>query len=211
MDFKMSAFSLDIMEVRDTVILRDSYKELDNVILRVKLTERRQPVTLFGKTVRLFAIKPDGEPVYQESNISFTDPAGGVVDIILTKAALNQIGTVKAEIEIINSDGTLMTTGNFKFDVVDKLNDLDTDEEIVENIDFLKELQEFLTSTRPEEEGRERSEEERRREERERETAESQRVANEQQRQASFSDMEKKINIGITTSDIDAIISEALK
>lgn len=211
MDFKMSAFALDIMDVRDTVKLRDSFKELDNVIFRVKLTERREPVTLFGKTVRLFAIKPDGEPVYQESNISFTDPAGGVVDIVLTKAALSQIGSVTAEIEVINSDGTLMTTGNFTFDVVNKLNDLNSDEEIVENIDFLKEIQEFLTSTRPEEENRERSEVERKRDEQERESAENKRVLNEKQRQASFSDMEKKINVGITASEIDDIISEALR
>ena len=211
MDFKMSTFSLDIMDVRGTVKLRDSYKELDNVILRVKITERQQPLTLFGKTVRLFAIKPDGEPVYQESNISFTDPAGGVVDIVLTKAALNQIGEVKAEIEVINTDGTLMTTGNFAFNVVNKLNDLDTDEEIVENIDFLRELQEFLVSTRPEEQEREEQETQRKREEQERVSAETQRAENERQRQASFSDMEQRINVGITTSDIDAIISDALK
>ena len=210
MNYKISSFKLDLSDVCKPIEVPDCFKEHDSVIFRVGITNKGNPVSLFGKTVRFFAVKPDKEVVYQIENINVADPISGIVDVRVTPAALNVYGKVTGELEIVNQDGTLMTTSNFTFSVVDKLNNLDTDEEVVENIDFLKEIQEFVVSTRPEETNRQNQEKQRKADEQARLSAEEIRVQNELDRQASFSDMEQRINVGITNSDIDTIISNAL-
>lgn len=210
-EYKVVSFGLDLMGVgRSVTPSFGVFKEYDNVKLRITVNNGEKPVSLDSKVIKLFARKPDKEPVYQEKNISIVDPRNGVVEIVLTKAMLNVIGDVRAELELINIDGSLVTTNTFIIKVVDKLNDLNTDEEVGENVEFLKEIQEFITLTRPEEEKRQANELIRTRAENTRLAAEEIREANELLRQKATEDMLEAINVAMSNTEIDSIVSNAL-
>lgn len=209
-EFKKVSFVLDMMDVATNRAKVGTFKEFDNVKFAIQIANDKRPMPLKDKIIKLYAELPDGTPMYQEKGITILDPINGIIDIIPKSLALSQIGTIKCEVEVFNCDGSVLTSGGFDFLVIDKANNLDTDEEVGEAIDFLKEIFEFSEKIVPAEEARVQAELTRNNSELERLAGEDLRRENEADRIERFNIMEDKVNTVISNAEIDSIISNAL-
>lgn len=214
---KLVTTSIDIMNVGSTATV-GTFKEFDNVIIRISMLNRKEPCDLTGKKIKIFARKPNGSIVYQESDITVVNPRGGIIDVKLKNGLLNTTGSTSFEIEIINTDGSFVTSGAISYSIMDKLNDLDNEIEEVDDIEFLHQAKEFNDYIVPEEIKRVESESARLRNEVLRIQSEEFRVldeetrkANEIDRQARIAVIENKVDTVISQQDIDTIIANALK
>lgn len=209
-EFKKVSFVLDMMDVTTNRAKVGTFKEFDNVKFTIQIANDKKPLPLNDKVIKLYAELPDGTPVYQEKDITVLSQVNGIIDIIPKSSALSQIGNVKCEIEVFNCDGSVLTSGGFDFIVIDKANNLDTDEEIGETIDFLKEIFEFSEKIVPAEADRVQAELVRNSSELDRLASESLRRESEVDRIERFNIMEEKVNNVISSTEIDSIISSAL-
>lgn len=214
---KTVQFSLNVINVRSGFDA-GYFKEFDRVIFRITLLNRETPIDLSDKTIKLFAKKPNNSIVYQETDIEVVNARGGLIDVYLKSGLLNAIGKVVCELEIVNSDSTFITSGEFSYTVIDKLNNLDNEIEEVEDIEFLNQAREFTDYIVPEEikrveaeSARNSNEVKRIYNEQLRTLDEEARKINEVDRQNRIMVIENKVDTVVTTSEIDGIIQTALQ
>lgn len=210
-EYKKSFFTLDVMNVNSPKLQVGTFKEFDNVKFTIKLVNNERPVSLEGKLVKLFAKLPDNSPMYQEEDVVIVNETRGLVDIIVRKMALSQIGEVQCELEVFNSDLSMLTSGEFSFTVNDKANNFDVSgEDLGDPINVLREIAEFSLIIKPQEEARVAAEGQRDASERVRMSSEATRMENELDRIERMNVIEEKVNTVISNTEIDTIISNAL-
>lgn len=87
-------------------------KQLDDNsrFLKVKLLANGEPVTIGAGTTAMFrAVKPDKRSVCYEAQIN----SDGTVTVELTQQALACKGVVEADVSLVGSDGTTLSTASF--------------------------------------------------------------------------------------------------
>lgn len=87
--------------------------------LDIILLDGTTPINLSGKTVRLYARKPDGTEVY--NNAVIRNATEGRVEVLMTNQLLSKIGMVTAQIVISQGATTILTSLPFQIHVVENL------------------------------------------------------------------------------------------
>lgn len=98
-----------------------SSKQGDNArYLLFRILDNGVPFSLQGKIVKVFAIKPDGKKVFNNTNI--IDSEKGLVEVQLTTQMLAVDGILKCELTIFEN-GEILSTMPFEIDIITSVRD----------------------------------------------------------------------------------------
>jgi hypothetical protein len=75
-------------------------------VLQFSIVNSGIPINLSGHTVKIYASKPDGYPVF--NNATILDAVNGVISIVLTNQILAVSGDVQCELVILNNNNTVI-------------------------------------------------------------------------------------------------------
>lgn len=112
------AVNLDINKKKYDFI---SAKQGDNArYLLFRILDNGVPFSLQGKIVKVFAIKPDGKKVFNNTNI--IDSEKGLVEVQLTTQMLAVDGILRCELTIFEN-GEILSTMPFEIDIIISIRD----------------------------------------------------------------------------------------
>lgn len=118
MEAKQFTFKVDF-KTKNSLCMADLNQE-DNAIFNIYLTEQGKAVDLTNTTIKLFAKKPDGTIVCQESDIQVTDIKGGAIQVNVHTSMLEAVGTVICQVDLWQNNVSI-SSGAFLFEVHEHL------------------------------------------------------------------------------------------
>lgn len=111
---KQFTFKVDF--IRKNSLCMAEVNQEDTVIFNIFLTKNGEAIDLTEKQLRLFAVKPDNQPIYQD-NFEILDIKGGAIRIKANTSLFQAIGTVVCQIDIWGSDKSQISSGQFLIQV----------------------------------------------------------------------------------------------
>ena len=95
------SLNLDVWQVKN-VYVKANQGEVNARFLEITLTDKSVPLNLTGKTVIIYATKPDGNVIYNLCTIE--NASTGLVSVCLTSQMSAVAGKMPCELHIIDDD-----------------------------------------------------------------------------------------------------------
>lgn len=140
------SFELDILKIGNAPLEVGRVKQLDGTTLNLTLKNGERNLDLSDCVVRLFFKREDGYSGFQKTEIVLGDNGNVVINCI--DEIFELVGDVTLEVEVVDLDGYIETSPEFKIKVIDKVGD-DLDREIirVKEVGLMEELKTYIENS----------------------------------------------------------------